>query len=117
MFEKDIMNIRSKIVKWVANASSFLKQQIDDRTPEDTKKLVGNNELIPVTRSWSITRGGVINRTPYAAYVEFGVYGKEYRYNKPKWFIFYKGVGARMYTRAKDDSDKQVRDIIAEALQ
>jgi hypothetical protein len=73
------------------------KKSIDDKTPEDTRELVGNNEIESAREEQGgVITGAVVNTTSYAIYVEFGAFkgsdetpyeqrdGRSYNYHKPK---------------------------------
>lgn len=103
------------------------KESIDAKTPEDTRELIGNNEIEPAREKqvW-VVAGEVINETSYAIYVEFWAFkwdeetpynqrsGKKYKYQKPKWATFHIGVGAGMFARTiaetEDKADKIVEN-------
>lgn len=100
----------------VDKLTDLAKERIDEKTPEDTKILVGNSERKPTRReSWRAI-WEVENSTPYASYVEYGVQGKEYNYHKPKDAVFYKGVGAGMYSRTNAELLIKGEEIIEEAF-
>lgn len=87
----------------VNTALNFVKKEIDAKTPEDTKTLIWNNKIVTAKTANGKTVGSINNSTPYAIYVEHGVWGKAYDYHKPKWSVMYKWVWAKMYTRTKFD--------------
>jgi hypothetical protein len=89
------------------------KQSIDEKTPEDTKELVLNNEIIPAKEEQQGTvSGSVKNETEYGVYVEYGVEGKKYGYHKPKGQLFHIGVGAGMFTRTIAETEDKAEKII-----
>lgn len=96
-----------KLERWVNKTLDETKQLVDDKTPEDTKTLLWNNKLNPATVTWSTVKWSVSNNTPYVFFVEFGVWWKNYNYNKPKWSKFYSGVWARMFARTADEIRKR----------
>ena len=99
------------IIKAINEALVLIKRRIDEKTPEDTKELVGNNNIIKAEKFWSKIIWKVQNKTGYAIYVEYwrskigGVpkVGVSFKYNKPKGTIFSEGVGARMFSRTMDE--------------
>lgn len=116
MFDKEMREMRGKLVKWVNNATKFLKKEVEKRTPEDTKRLLKSNKIVAARPKWDTIVWAVENATPYAAYVEFWVRSRRYNYHKPKWTVFYRWVWARMFTRAKNDNQDAVKKIIENAL-
>lgn len=100
----------------VDKLTDLAKQLIDEKTPEDTKTLIGNNKRKPTRREWTMVIGEVENTTPYAVYVEYGVQGKEYTYHKPKGKVFHKGVGAGMYARTEAELLEKWESIIMDAF-
>lgn len=100
--------IGDAINKWL----KILKQSVNDKTPEDTLTLLGNNEIIGPIQQGSIIMWEVKNETPYATYVEYGIPGKKYNYHKPKWTVMYRWVGARMFTRTKLEKEKEILALV-----
>lgn len=100
----------------VDKLTDLAKELIEEKTPEDTKTLVGNMEKLPTRREWESVIGEIKNETPYAIYVEYGVHGKEYTYHKPKWKAFYRGVGAGMVARTNLELIEKGEEIIMEAF-
>lgn len=113
MFEKDLKRIEQGLIRWVNEWLVILQQDINSKTPEDTKTLLQGNKVVSATNQWWVIVGQVRNDTEYAAFVEFWVMGKRYQYRKPKWNIFYIWVGARMFTRAANDTQNAIRNTIA----
>lgn len=97
-------------------AIRFSKEKIEEKTPEDTKKLVWDYELTALQVVWDVYSRKVINRTPYAFYVEFGVRSAIYAYNKPKGTIFKIWVGARMMTLTKEENLEDIKKIITDSV-
>lgn len=104
--------ILASVVRGVDKAVELLKKEIDDRTPEDTGRLVRSNRQVKAVVSGQSVIGKVENDTPYAAYVEYGV-GRAYNYHKPKGTVMLRGIGARMFSRAYDANKKKIVDTIA----
>ncbi len=103
MFEKSFENIRQEYVGKMLSTVQEIKKKVDEKTPEDTRKLLQNNDT-SVSIEASKVIGEVFNdKTEYAKYVEYGVRSKPYNYHKPKGSVFYQGVGARMFTRTLDN--------------
>lgn len=97
----------SEVVDKVNTGLGILKAQIDENTPEDTLKLIKNNVITPAVMVGDRVIGSVSNDTPYALNVEywFTTENKAFNYHKRGggWrYVFYRGVGARMFTRAYD---------------
>ena len=113
-WEKQIENnIKNSINEWL----EVLKKSIDNKTPEDTKTLLWNNEIKKATREWNYITWSVFNdKTPYWIFVEYWVQSKKYNYNKPKWTIFYKWVWARMFTRWYDETKTQILNNIKKSV-
>jgi len=105
-------NIKNAINDWL----EILKKSIDEKTPEDTKKLLWNNEIEKAKQVWDVLIWKVLNKTKYWIYVEYWVWTKKFNYNKPKWTIFYQWTWARMYTRWYDESKKEILTIIKKAI-
>lgn len=116
MFEQDIARIERKLIPAVNKAIQVLKDDIDSKTPEDTKTLLWNNRINPASVSWNVVVASVENDTEYAQFVEFGVWWRPFNYNKPKGNIFFRWTWARMFTRARDEKDTEIRGILDQAL-
>jgi hypothetical protein len=99
----------------VDKATETLKKEIDRLTPEDTGRLLANNRQKKAVAQGDTVTGAVVNGTEYAAHVEYGV-GRKFNYHKPKGSVAYRGVGARMFTRAFDGNRKKLSDIIADSV-
>lgn len=115
-FDEDYKKILWWLVKWVNEATKEAKNLIDQKTPEDTKRLLSKNKIqeakvVKDTVQWSVE-----NDTEYAFFVEYWVRSRKYNYNKPKWNIFYRWVGARMFTRTKEEINKNIDKIINKYL-
>jgi len=101
----------------VDTALKFVKDEAEDRTPEDKKNLVKNFEIEPAREVWDKIVWKVKNNTPYAFFVEFWT-RRAKNYHKPKWTIFfqsrdYKGLPwARMLTRAVDENRSQINKLL-----
>jgi hypothetical protein len=108
--------IQRQLIKWVNEALKVLKEDIDSKTPEDTTRLLKANDIVDAQVNWNAIEWAVKNETEYARFVEYGVGGKAYNYHKPKWSVFYKWVGARMFTRAYDEKKKQITQIIQNSI-
>lgn len=54
MFDKDIEILAVKVERAVDNALDLLKEDIDSKTPEDTKELLENNVRSDVERVGNI---------------------------------------------------------------
>jgi hypothetical protein len=99
----------------VNRATETLKKEIDRLTPEDTGRLLANNKTKQAVSQGDKVTGAVVNDTEYAGYVEYGV-GRKFNYHKPKGSVAYRGIGARMFTRAFDANRKKLSEIIAESV-
>lgn len=80
--------------------ANVVKDKVDENTPEDTKTLLWNTQISQITRIWLKLFIKVYNDTFYAKFVEYWVMWREYKYNKPKWNIFYEWVWVWMFRRA-----------------
>lgn len=105
--------IKTWIEKWV----ELLLKEAEKNTPEDTYKLQEGNKKQPIRQQGDIISWWLINETEYAPYVEYGVSGKKYNYYKwggrrAGWSPFYSWVGARMYSKAQFENEKEVKSII-----
>lgn len=115
-FNKSLQEIEKRFINWINNWLTFLKQKIEEKTPEDTRTLVWNYEKKDASVQWNIVSWKVLNRTPYAYWVEYGVWGRIYKYNKPKGNIFKIWVWARMMTRTKEENQEEIINIIKKSL-
>ena len=116
-----MLDLTSPIMKVMNEGLKDLKEWIDSKTPEDTTTLLWNNKIQWVIKKWNVYFGRVYNDTDYAKYVEYGVRGKKYRYQKPKWNKwFYTGVGARMYARTVKEKEieiiKKIKAVIKQQI-
>lgn len=94
----------------------ILKKDTDKNTPEDTRRLIGNNKIEHPKRVGGKIIGRLYNETHYAYWVEIGVGLKQYNYHKPKGKVFYRGVGARMFTKAYEKNKKNFLYKLAKKL-
>lgn len=115
-FNKELDKIKINFISWINNWLEFLKEKIIEKTPEDTKKLVWSYQKKSASINWNIISWKIYNNTPYAYYVEYWVWGKIYKYNKPKWNIFKIWVWARMMTKTKEDNQEEIVNIIKKSL-
>lgn len=115
-----LKDLDSRVAKALQNgvnrAAATLKAEVDRLTPEDTRRLVGNNRTKPAVVQGDKVVGAVVNDTEYALYVEYGVRGRAARYHKPKGTVAYVGVGARMFARGYDAKRKEIVQTIANSL-
>lgn len=126
-FSKSINSIESKLMDNINNTLSFLKKEAEDRTPEDTKTLVGAYKVTPAKKIWLTIKWKLSNNTPYAFWVEFGTKTAK-NYHKPKWSVFYTTWSyrwevfrdiagwiywARMMSRAVDENRKQINILLS----
>ncbi len=116
MFNQDERRITNAIKRAVNQWLDILKESVDERTPEDTKTLLWNNEITPARDTWNFIEWDVRNNTEYALFVEQGVNGKNYRYNKPKWNIFYVWPWARMFEQGARASEDDIRSLINNSI-
>jgi hypothetical protein len=115
MFDKIENAINNSLKQWINEALWVLKVSIDQKTPEDTKTLLWNNEIEKASQSGNVISGKVSNDTKYWIYVEYGV-SKPYNYHKPKWSIFYTWTWARMFTRGFDEKKREIIKIISNSI-
>jgi len=109
--------IDKSITDWINKATKYLKDKVDEKTPEDTKTLLWNNKQVKARKLWNNYIWSVENDTEYAVYVEYWVWWKDFNYNKPKWNNFYSWVGARMFTRTQDEEENEVSNIINKEIE
>ena len=118
-FKLNIKAINAELndrVEWAINESlDMLKIEIDKNTPEDTKNLLWNTEITKAIHVNNRMAGKIFNDTEYWLYVEYWLW-RSFRYNKPKWSIFYIGNGARMFTRAFDKLENKILNLIKLSL-
>lgn len=108
------------LIEAINEALEHIKKRIDEKTPEDTKTLIWNNEIVKAKKLGDVIVGSVENKTKYGIYVEYGRSKTEgvpsvwlkFKYNKPKGTIFYEGVGARMFTRTMDEEKDFIINLI-----
>jgi hypothetical protein len=96
-------------------ATARLKLEIDRLTPEDTGRLLSANRTKPATQRPNAVVGAVVNNTPYAQYVEYGL-GRSFNYHKPRGVVAFRGIGARMFTRAFDGNKKELVKIVGDEI-
>ena len=107
-----------KYIKKVDKAVQILKDNIDSKTPEDTKKLLQNNRIKYAQLIWNRIVGSVYNETDYAYFVEYWVSWRSYNYHKPKGNVFFRGwqynwlSWNRTFTRASDEIRKDLNKIL-----
>lgn len=91
-------NMKKKAYKKLDEFSDEFKNKVDEKTPENTKKLLWNTKKGKIFDLGASLHTRVYNNTEYAKYVEYGV-SRIFRYNKPKWKVFYRWEGAWMFGR------------------
>ena len=116
MFESWEKQIENKIKNSINDWLDILKKSIDSKTPEDTKKLLLNNEIEKAVIEWDYIVWRVSNETPYWIFVEYWVQSTRFNYNKPKWTIFYRWIWARMFTKWYDESKKEILNNIKKSV-
>ncbi len=85
---------KEKLLKF----AEILKIKIDEKTPEDTRTLIWNNEMSEVIEYRNKMYIKISNDTEYAYYVEYGV-GKIFNYHK--WGqVFYTWEWAWFFARS-----------------
>lgn len=114
-FEDFEKRLNQKLIKVVNDWLKDLKNSIDNKTPEDTKTLLWNNDISEATQIWNTIIWSIFNTTKYWIFVEYWVWWNKYKYNKPKWNIFYKWVWARMFTRWFDEEKPKILNNINKA--
>lgn len=120
-FTKEEKEIARSIERGVNKALEYLKKKIDEKTPEDTFTLIGNNDIEKAIQTGTSIKGSVYNNTEYAQYVEYGVMSKTYNYYKNAGrrggrAPFYSGIGARMFTKSADEEEQEIYNIINKSL-
>ena len=93
-----------------------LLEELKRLTPEDTKKMLASYRVVWVRQEGDKIIGTIWNDAEYAIYVEYWVKWKAFNYHKPKWSIFYSGVGNKTFARALDNKRQEILDIIAREL-
>ena len=117
MFEDFERKLNDRLEKAINESLETLKKSIDEKTPEDTKTLLGNNDIEKAKQSWNEIKGRVYNETKYWIYVEYGVKNRDYNYHKPKGQIFYTWFWARMFTRWFDETKQEIITNIKKAYE
>ena len=69
---KIIENQRKSLKDDLKKFAWIIKEKVDEKTPEDTKELLGNNLIWPLEQVGTQIGIRVFNETEYAPYVEFG---------------------------------------------
>lgn len=103
--------LKSQLIDWISEWQVFLKNQIDSRTPEDTKTLLWNNQISEIIDTWWKILWSVYNDTEYALYVERWLW-REFNYHKPKWKVFKIWNWAKMFATTYDLDWKEAQNII-----
>lgn len=76
------------------------KALADANTPEKSGELIKNNVVEPAKIEGGRIVARLVNSTPYALFVEYGL-GRAFKYHK-RGSVFFVGIGARMFTKARD---------------
>jgi hypothetical protein len=108
IFDKVKKSVLWFIRKDLIKAQEITKKKIEEKTPEDTKKLIGSYKTSPLNETFRKIEVNVTNDIEYAQYVEYWVKNKPYNYHKPKGNVFRIGVGARMFQRTKEENQKEI---------
>ena len=83
------------------------KTYAESISPTDTETFINNHEIIPAEFDWKRVVWMLVNKTPYAKILEFGVKGNTYNYHKGSRKnkarkVIYTWVGNRTYQRTLD---------------
>ena len=117
VFSKELMqDIEAKAIVWVNKALDYIKQSVDEKTPEDTKTLLKNNTILKAEKKGNSIYWEVFNNTEYAEIIEYWVRSKKYNYHKPKGTILYSGVWNRTFTRTADNESENIKNIIKKEI-
>lgn len=101
-----LRNQKAKMKNKLDKFTDIVLDKINEKTPEDTKELLWNNQRSEIIENGDKLYSRVFNDTEYAPYVEYWVW-REFKYNKPKWKIFFTWIWAWMYWRTwKEVKDK-----------
>lgn len=108
------LDLTSAIVDGVNESLDMMKTSVDEKTPEDEKELLSKNKITPAQINGTVVIWIVSNDADHSIYVEFGrnKLWKTNKYHKPKWSVFYTGIGARMYARTKLEKENEAKAII-----
>ena len=113
-------DIDDLISEGIDEVMEFAKTKLEEKTPEDTQDLVNGYEIQGTKKTGTLITWTIVNRVPYGIYVEYGLskeewmptWGKPFNYHKPKWAVFYRGVGARMVTKTYDQDQDDMSKIL-----
>lgn len=105
-----------RVKEGIRKALPVLLEELKRLTPEDTKEMLNSYEVKePIVRNWEVV-WSIENHAEHAIYVEFWVAWVRFWYHKPKWSLFYVGVGNRTFTRAVDNKRSEIIQIITNEI-
>lgn len=114
-----ISDIENKAIKWINKWLSFLENKIDDYAPVDTWEYESHNKKIEARIFVWKVEWQVFNDSINAENVEYWwrISPVNWHKNKKKWWhVIYNWVWARVYTRAKDNHEQEVINIIKKEI-
>lgn len=95
---------KGQIEEWKKQLDKFadrVVKKVRENTPEDKMNLVKAINKTEQVFSWSKIMQQVKDTAwlKYTPFVEYWVWWREFRYNKPKWNIFFVWVWAAMFRK------------------
>lgn len=113
---KYVKTAENSLKKWIDEALEILNDFAVEISPEDTGDFVKNHKIISAKIENNKIVWTLENNTPYAIYLEYWVWWKEYNYYKwARWWSRTKihvWVWNRTYTRTLDENQTRIIQLI-----
>ena len=100
----DEIKLTDKQIQSRINAELLkIQDYAEEISPTKSWEFQDNHDVVKAEIIWNHITGALVNDTPYALILEYGVKGRRYKYHK--WpptndsTVFYTGVWNRTYTR------------------
>jgi len=119
MFEKYMKWLEQKLKQSVNKALSVLDNSIEQKSPLDTGEYMKWNKRSNAKRDGSKIVWEVYNDSSYWYQVEYWFRSSPVNRHKNRrswWTVIYRGVGARVYTRTKDEKEQEIKTILSNAI-
>lgn len=115
MFEKYLKDLEKWLIDGINEWLNILEKDIEAKSPVDTGKYISWNKRRDARRLWNNVVGEVYNDSENWYNVEYWFRKRpvnRHKNRKSGWPVIYTGVGARTYSRAYDEKQKKIQDIL-----
>lgn len=107
--------LEAGLTKWVNISLAVLEKEIEAKSPVDTGDYISWNKRQDAKREWMDIVGSVYNDSKNSFNVEY--WWRKSPVNRHKnrkqwWPVIHTWVGARVYTRTRDEKESLVKKIL-----